>query len=151
VRAPIPLEQSACVRDLEVSETSGLGVAALATRRVVVFDLATGKRTGVIVLPDDLEALAVAPAGTYIALATTDGRIGVYDARAHVLVAMLHVDGEGAGPLNLRLSFPSDAELVATTEHWAWRIPWTLPRPTGGWRTRSMFVRDGLDVVLGPR
>jgi hypothetical protein len=137
VQAAIPLEQAACVQGLEVSET--IGVAALATRRVVVFGL-DGTRHGTIVLDGALESLALSAHGDYAALATSDGRIGIYALPARTLLAVVHVPADV--PLALRLAFVDDHTLFATTSHRAWRIPWTQPADPG-WRARSFVAADG--------
>jgi WD40 repeat protein len=141
----VRLDQAACVTDLDTSD-AGLGAAALASRRVAVWDAASGRVLGSIALERPVEAFALSRHGV-LAIATGDGRVGLWDARTRLQVASARVD-DGGAVRGVRLAFVEDDELWVTTERKVWRLRWTRPAADDGWRARSPFVRDGMDVRL---
>nr|HEX4313791.1 serine/threonine-protein kinase [Kofleriaceae bacterium] len=148
-RPSVRLDQAACVTDLEASDASGLGVVALASKRVALWELATGKLTGAIALDRPAEAFAMSATGELLAIATGDGRVGVWDTRTRAQLASAKLDD---APRGLRVWFLDEGALIVTTESRAWRIPWTQwadGAPDRSWRGRSPFVRAGLEVEVG--
>ena len=148
VRATIPLGVSACARHIAISERTRLGAVALEGGHIVVWDLETNKSLGTLAAPADVSALELSASGEYLALATIDGQLAIHHARSRDRVALLRIaDPASAGSAHLAFDL-SDETLLASVDGIVIRVPWTLPAGAidPAWRTRSLFVADGLDV-----
>ena len=148
VRGTIPLGISACARHIAISERTRLGAVALEGGHIVVWDLDTTKPLGTLAAPGDVSALELSASGEYLALATTDGQLAVHHTRSRDRVALLRIaDPANAGSAHLAFDL-ADEILLASVDGIVIRVPWTLPAGAidPAWRTRSLFVADGLDV-----